>query len=428
VRMSGKDCCFRRTKLDNGLRVVTETMPHVRSLAVGFWFNAGSRYEPEDFAGISHFLEHMNFKGTPRRTPAAIARQIEDRGGHLNAFTSKEFTCYHASIVDQQLSRAVDVLSDITQNSVFDPKEIDRERGVIIEELKNLEDTPDELIFEYFVGQLYSPHSMGRSVLGRRETLDRIDRAKLVEYRSRHYSGSQTVIAAAGNVDHSRLVRMVERRFQGEATPVKTHTPPLDQDIGELRLDFHTNTQQAHICWGCRAYAYNDNRKYSLLVLHTLLGAGMSSQLFQRIRERHGLAYSVFSFLETYRDTGLFGVYAGAEPKHAEKALKMIRSEVDKMVDKSISASKLQRAKDQLKGNLILGLESAANRMNRLAKMELYDTEWLSLDDIVDRIDALTVEDIRTVAQELFRERPNFTTILWPSRKGTIDLYSEGKT
>ncbi len=428
MRMSGKDCCFRRTKLDNGLRVVTETMPHVRSLAVGFWFNAGSRYEPEDFAGISHFLEHMNFKGTPRRTPAAIARQIEDRGGHLNAFTSKEFTCYHASIVDQQLSRAVDVLSDITQNSVFDPKEIDRERGVIIEELKNLEDTPDELIFEYFVGQLYSPHSMGRSVLGRRETLDRIDRAKLVEYRSRHYSGSQTVIAAAGNVDHSRLVRMVERRFQGEATPVKTHTPPLDQDIGELRLDFHTNTQQAHICWGCRAYAYNDNRKYSLLVLHTLLGAGMSSQLFQRIRERHGLAYSVFSFLETYRDTGLFGVYAGAEPKHAEKALKMIRSEVDKMVDKSISASKLQRAKDQLKGNLILGLESAANRMNRLAKMELYDTEWLSLDDIVDRIDALTVEDIRTVAQELFRERPNFTTILWPSRKGTIDLYSEGKT
>jgi len=406
---------FRRTILDNGLRVVTETMPHIRSLAIGFWFNAGSRDESDDVAGISHFIEHMNFKGTPRRTPAAIARQIEERGGHLNAFTSKEFTCYYARVVDQQLSRAVDVLSDITQNSLYNRKEVDRERGVILEELKNLEDTPDELVFEHFIAQLYNPHSMGRSVLGKRETLEVIDRNKLIEYRSEHYTSSQTVITAAGNIDHDRLVRMIVRKFHVEPAPDRRRVPPTDQVTEESRRDLHTNTQQAHICWGCRAYPYSDDRKYSLLVLHTLLGGGMSSLLFQRLRERNGLAYSVFSFLETYLDTGLFGVYAGAEPKQAEKALKMIRAEIDKMVHKPISANKLQRTKDQLKGNLILGLESAGTRMQRLAKMELYSTGYLTLDDIVNRIDAVTVDDVQTVARELFNERPNFATILWPN-------------
>ena len=412
----GRNGIYRRTQLDNGLRIVTELMPHVRSIAIGFWFNTGSRDEPDDLAGISHFIEHMNFKGTKRRNPAAIARQIEERGGHLNAFTSKEFTCYHARIVDQQLRRAVDVLADITVNSVYDQKEISRERGVILEELKNLEDSPDELVFEHFFAQLYNPHAMGRSVLGHRETLKKIDRRSLVNYRKSQYNASRTVIAAAGNVDHNRLIEIVAHLFKVEPGEKNKRTAPDDHTPLEPRCDYRTNTQQAHVCWGCRAFKYADTRKYSLLVLHTLLGSGMSSRLFQRIRERHGLAYSVFSFIETYFDTGLFGVYAGTEPRQAEKTLKMIRNEVEKLTKRTISQSLLRRTKDQLKGNLILGLESVSARMHRLAKMELYNSEWLSLDEVVDRIDAVTLEDIQQVAEELFIRRPDYTTILWPNQ------------
>ena len=410
----GKDGTYRRTQLDNGLRIVTESMPHVRSIAIGFWFNTGSRDEPDNLAGISHFIEHMNFKGTERRNPAEIARQIEERGGHLNAFTSKEFTCYYARIVDQQLRRAVDVLSDITINSIFDQKEIDRERGVILEELKNLEDTPDELVFEHFMAQLYNPHAMGRSVLGQRETLNKIDRQSLLKYRQSQYNASRTVIAAAGNIDHDKLAATIERFFNVESGDKNNRIPPDSRKPLKPRLDYHANTQQAHICWGCKALRYADPRKYALLVLHTLLGSGMSSRLFQRIRERHGLAYSVFSFLETYYDTGLFGIYAGTEPKQAEKTLKMIRNEVGKLAQKAISKSLLQRTKDQLKGNLILGLESVSARMHRLAKMELYRTDWISMDDIIKKIDAVTEEDVREVAIELFKEDRSVTTMLLP--------------
>ncbi|NQT35529.1 insulinase family protein [bacterium] len=406
---------FKRTVLDSGLRVVTEDMPNIRSLAIGFWFDSGSRDEPDELAGIAHFLEHMNFKGTDRRSAVAIARQIEGRGGHLNAFTSKESTCYHARIVDQQLSRAVDILADISQNSTCKPDDVEKERGVIIEELKSVEDTPDELVFEHFITQLYNRHPMGRSVLGSRASLQTINRDKLINYRSVNYSPSRMVVAVAGNIDHNRLVRMIEKRFSNKVTSCPDRVPPVEEIKKDQRQDLYTKTQQAHICWGCRAYSYGDNRKYSLLILNTLLGGGMSSRLFQHIRERHGLAYSVFSFLETYFDTGLFGIYAGTEPDQAERTLRMIRRELREIVRNPVSARTLQRTKDQLKGNLILGLESPGNRMHRLAKMELYASEWLSLDDVVDRIDAVTVEDIQKVANDLFVERPNYTTILWPN-------------
>ncbi|MDP8237715.1 MAG: pitrilysin family protein [Candidatus Hatepunaea meridiana] len=415
--MTKIDTCnsYRRTVLDNGLRIVTEHIPHIRSLAIGFWFDVGSRDEPDDLAGIAHFIEHMNFKGTPLRSAAAIARQIEGRGGHLNAFTGKENTCYHARIVDQQLPKAIDILSDITQNSVFDSDEINRERKVILEELKSVEDTPDELVFEYFIAQMFNPHSMGRSVLGKRDKLETIDHNVLVDYREKHYGGSRAVIAAAGNLDHNRLVKMIERRFSSRSTVGQSRKPPSDKITEKTRQDLHTNTQQTHICWGCRSFSYKDPRKFSLLVLNTLLGGGMSSRLFQTIRERHGLAYTVFSFIETYLDTGLFGVYAGTEPKQAEKTLRMIKKELMGLVRKPVSNRTLQRTKDQLKGNLILGLESAGNRMHRLAKMELYNTDWLSLDDIVSRIDAVTVEDVQAVACDLFEQRTGYTTILWPN-------------
>ena len=316
--------------------------------------------------------------------------------------------------VDHQLSRAVEVLADITQHSLYDQNDVDKERKVIIEELKNVEDTPDDLVFEHFFTQLYNGHSIGRPVLGRRETLPHINHDELSEYRSKHYTGERAVIAAAGNLDHNRLVRMIEHRFSGNPALKRVRKPP-EADEENLRQDLHTSTQQAHICWGVRAYSYNDPDKYPLLVLNTLLGGGASSRLFQQIRERHGLAYTVYSFLATYIDTGMFGIYAGTEPKQAEKALKMILKETDRLNCSPVSRHALRRAKDQLKGNMILGLENASSRMHRLAKMELYGNEWLSLDEIVNRIDAVAPDDIQQVANELFLERPNYITILWPN-------------
>lgn len=405
---------YRRTVLDSGVTIVTEAMPQIRSLAIGFWFDTGSRDEPDELAGIAHFIEHMNFKGTPHRSAASIARQIEGRGGHLNAFTSREYTCYYARIVDDQLAKAVDVLSDITQHSLFNPSEINKERKVIIEELKSVEDTPDDLVFEHFFAQIYAQHPLGRSVLGNRKTLKAIDQVGLSDYRSKQYTGSRAVIAAAGSLDHNRLVRMLERRLSKNTAPERERIKP-SANSANSQQDLHTSTQQAHIIRGYQSFKYNDPEKYTLLVLNTLLGGGMSSRLFQQIREKHGLAYTVFSFLDTHLDTGIFGVYAGTEPKQAEKALKMIVKELDSLCRTMVSERTLKRTKDQLKGNLIMGLEAPGIRMHRLAKNVLYNSDWLTLDDIVNLIDAVTPDDIQRVAKHLFKEQHSYTTILWPN-------------
>ena len=406
---------YQRTILDNGVRIVTETMPHVRSLATGFWFITGSRDESDDLAGIAHYLEHMNFKGTSRRSAGVIAREIEGRGGHLNAFTSKELTCYYARVVDEQLPRAVDVLADITHHSLYNPDEVEKERKVIIEELKSVEDSPDELIFEHFISHVFDGHPMGRSVLGTRESLSNINHDRLLNYSSERYNGPRVVIAAAGRLNHNRLARMIERRIKRKSSVQQIRTSPEEPEMGYHRLNSHTNTQQAHIIWGCRGLTYNDPRKYDLLVLNTLLGGGMSSRLFQRIRERHGLAYSVYSFLETYLDTGIFGVYAGTEPQQAEKTLALIVKELRELVRRPVSTRELQRTKDQLKGYLMLGLESPNSRMHRLARMEIYYNDWLPIDDVIASIDAVTSDDILAVAGSLFEQQATYTNILFPN-------------
>lgn len=406
---------FQKTVLDNGVRIVTETIPYVRSLAIGFWYITGGRDEPDDLAGIAHYIEHMNFKGTRRRSAATIAREIESRGGHLNAFTSKEITCYYARVVDEQLLRAVDVITDIVLNSLYEEKNVNRERRVILEELKNLEDTPDEMVFDYFIRQLFRDHPMGRSVLGDRKSLERINQDHLIRYRDQNYCGSNLVISASGNLDHLRLVRMIERRFKEFSNYQPDRKPPVSPDLQDNTQDKHTDTQQAHIVLGCRGLSYKDSRKYTLLALNTILGGGMSSRLFQRIRERHGLAYAVYSFLEAYQDTGIFGIYAGTEPQNAQKTLRLIRRELRELFRKPVSNRELKRIKDQLKGNLMLGLESPNVRMNRLARLEIYIGEWVPIDDVIKRIDAVTKGDILEVAEYLFDNQPLFTTILWPN-------------
>ncbi|MBM3329158.1 MAG: insulinase family protein [Calditrichaeota bacterium] len=407
---------YRKTTLPNGLRIVTEDMPSVRSLSIGVYYDTGSRDEPEDLSGISHFLEHMNFKGTKRRSAAAIARAIEGRGGHLNAFTSKESTCFYAHIVQDQLPVAVDVLLDMTAHSLYDSDEVNRERGVILEELKNVEDTPDDIVFEHFMAQVYRGHPLERPVLGTREALARIDHSALIAYRDRHYLNGRTVIVAAGRIDHDWLVQLVQRRIGGGADnglPPRATPPPPNETTS--RQDLKTTTQQTHIVIGCRSFRYQDERKYALLVLNTILGGGMSSRLFQRVRERHGLAYSVYSFNDTYEDTGVFGVYAGTEPKRAEKALRLIQREIDDLTARPVSKRELNFNKDQLKGSLLLSLESPTSRMQRIAKMEIYTGRMYSLDEVTLRIEGVTADDVQAVARTLFLDQPMLTTTLRPN-------------
>ncbi len=406
---------YKKTVLDNGVRIITESLSHIRSLSIGFWFDTGSRDEPDELSGIAHFLEHMNFKGTPKRNAVQIAREIEGRGGHLNAFTSKEATCYLVRVIDEQLPRALEVLSDITRNSIFDPDEIDRERNVILEELKNMEDTPDDVVFEYFYNQVFKPHSLSRSVLGNRESLQSINRRHLLDYTRRRYHGNRPVIVAAGHLNHDRFVKMIERRFPNETGDEQIRLAPSSNgkmdDIQYRKMP----TQQAHIVIGCHGLPYSDRRKYTLLVLSTLFGGGMSSRLFQTIREKLGLAYTVFSFMETYRDTGLFGIYAGTLPERADDTHNEILNEVKKLIQKPIGIRELNRTKDQLKGNLILGLESPNVRMHRLAKLELNGEKFQPIDDIIAKIDAVEVDDIAELADELFNNRSVFTTMLLPN-------------
>lgn len=408
---------YRKTVLENGIRVVTEYMPTVKSLALGFWFYVGSRDEPDDLAGISHYLEHMNFKGTPKRSPVAIARTIEGKGGHINAFTGREMTCFYVRVIDEQLSTAVDLLADITQASHFPSEEVEREKGVILEEIKNIEDTPDEWVFDHFYQQIYPNHPLGRPIIGYRSTLQRISRHQLIEYRDTHYSASNLVVAAAGSLNHDQLVHIVEKKFKRTSFLNLKRTPPDLLKNGAHNHKVETQTQQTHIVWGVHTFPYQDPRKFPLLVLNTYLGGGMSSRLFQVVREKYGLAYSVYSFLEFFSDTGVFGIYAGTEPAKSSRALGLILKEVEKITLKPFTSRQLRYYKDQLKGGLLLSLESPSARMNRLGKMELYTGQWFSLDDVVSRIEQVQPEDIQNLAQELFQNRTRFTTMLVPRKE-----------
>ncbi len=393
---------FEKTITDSGVRVITERFDNVRSVAVGLWFMAGSRDETPEQGGISHFLEHMMFKGTKKRSPLQIAREIEQVGGHLNAFTSKEVTAYYAHLLDERLPLAVDVLTDIASHSRFAEKEIEREKGVVLEEISGAEDAPDDVVHEDFSTLLFPEHSLGRPILGLRETVSAITRETLSAYWRERYSSDRCIVAAAGRVDHDKLVRMVEKRMElpSDSAPLR---PTFDQR--KPNTERHTRRKdivQTHFCIGMRGYPFNDDRRFPFFLLNTVLGSGMSSRLFQRVRERNGLAYTIYSFHEAYADSGLFGVYAGAEDKQAAKAEKLIRKEMQKLVDKPLTKAELKRTKTQLKGALVLGLENVSTRMSRLARNEIFLGEFITLDDLIQRIEAVTTEQIQETARELF--------------------------
>jgi len=405
---------YRKTTLANGLRVVTEHIQHVRSASIGAWVTSGSRNENEQNNGISHYIEHMMFKGTKTQTASQIAQSLESVGGHLNAFTGKELTCYYAHVLDEHVVRAVDVISDFLANSLFDEAEMVKEKRVVLEELSNIEETPEELIHEIFWRDLFPNHPLGYPIIGNRSTITNIGGPDIADYLDKNYTADRVVLAAAGNVNHDKLVKLAQDRFGAfQRGSGADYEAPVGN--GKMKNVVENGSIQAHICLGTQAYSYRDKRKFALLVLNTFLGSGMSSRLFQNVREKHGLAYSIYSFIDFMADTGIFGVYVGTDPDNIDGALDLIHKELRTLKESTVQNEELQRTKSQLKGNLMLGLEDTSSRMNRLAKMELFLEDYFSLDDTLAEIEKVTAQEILDVAGELFDFSRMQTTILKPA-------------
>ena len=395
---------YKKTVLSNGIRVVTEEIPHVRSVTVGVWINVGSRDEGELTNGVSHFIEHMVFKGTKKRSMKAISRSIESVGGYMNAFTSKEHTCYYARVLDEHTGLATDVLADLALNPIFPEKELEKEKGVVIEELRNAEDDPDDIIHDYLEKALYGEHSLGFPVIGTEKNLRSFTKQALTDYRARHYVPSNIVVAAAGNVRHEEFLKLTEKNFPRRGSSVHSAGRRKPQFQKGRIVDVGKPIQQAHVCLGTLGFSIKSKQRYPLLVLNTLLGDGMSSRLFQNVRERYGFAYSVYSFANMLSDSGSFGVYVGTDKGHVEASTDLIMRELANLKSKSVSKAELARTKAQLKGSMMLSLESIPHRMMRLGTSELYFGELSPLDTLIGEIERVDAETIQQLAKDLFRE------------------------
>lgn len=394
---------FKKTVLDNGIRILSEEIPYVRSVSIGVWIIVGSRDESEEINGVTHLIEHMVFKGTEKRSARKIAQSLESVGGYLNAFTSKEHTCYYARILDEHIEKAVDVLSDIILHPKFDKKELEKEKTVVLEELKNYEDEPDENIHDEFEKILFQPHPLGYNILGTRESLLGFTGAKLEDYKQKHYSSENIIICAAGNIPHEKLVDLAKKYFDELKVSKNGYKrlSPKPRKKGTI-VKIAKPIQQAHMCYGATAFKVGDDRRFPLLILNTLLGDGMSSRLYQSVREKRGLAYSVYSFANLLTDTGSFGIYIGTDKSKTDLALSLIKKELEKFNDKPITASELSRTKSQVKGSMVLGLESMSNRMMRLAKGEIYYHKFQTVDSLIEKINNVDIASIQSVASDLF--------------------------
>jgi predicted Zn-dependent peptidase len=400
------------TTLPNGLRIITEVMPHVRSVSVGIWVGSGSRREAADCNGISHFIEHMLFKGTTSRTAEDIARSVDSIGGNLDAFTAKELVCFNTKVLDEHLEQAFDVLADLVLHPLFLEEDIEKEKGVILEEIKMEEDSPDYLVHEIFSSNFWQGHALGKPILGTPQTVRRFDSDMVRDYYGQVYVPENVVITAAGNLTHQRMADLVRRYF--EALPRGTAAPPdpVPGTHARIALRNKKSLEQVHLCLGVPSYPLPHEDRFACYVLNTLLGGGMSSRLFQNIRERQGLAYAVFSELSPYRDTGCLTVYAGTSMESARKVVESITKEFRQFKEEPLAEGELRRAKDHLKGSLMLGLESTSSRMSNLARQEIYFGRFFSLDELLESIESVTEQDVRRIAQTFFDARQIALTIL----------------
>jgi predicted Zn-dependent peptidase len=393
---------LRRTVLPNGLIVLTERMEHLRSVAMGVWIKSGSRCEPAETNGISHFVEHMVFKGTRSRSSLHIAREMDSIGGNLDAFTGKETICFNVKSLAEHVPIALDVLADLVLNPTFTEGDIERERGVILEEIKIDEDNPDVLVHELFTQNFWKDHPLGKPILGTSTTVGRLDQDKLFEYHKGRFLGSNMIFSAAGNLEHEPFVNAVAQKFEslrlGDAKP-EEQAPDAS---ARIILKNKKALEQVQICLGVPAPAITDENRYVTLILNTVLGGGMSSRLFQTIREERGMVYSIYSDLNPYRDTGTLCIYAGTSVGKALEVVDLILVELRKMKETPLGAEELTRAKDQLKGNILMGLESSNSRMANLARQEMYFRQFFTVEEITARIDAVQADQVQVMAQKLF--------------------------
>ena len=403
---------IQRQVLPNGLTVISEGIPYLRSVSIGIWVKSGSRHERPEHNGIAHFVEHMVFKGTTQRTAEEIARQIDSIGGNLDAFTAKECICFNAKVLDEHLPIALDVLSDLVLTPVFDPQDLVRERGVILEEIKADEDNPDYLVHEIFTQNFWKDHALGKPILGTKETVKRFDQRLVMDYYRRYVTPGNLIVSAAGNLVHRHFTDLVAEKFRHlETAPNGLHEVP-PQSHARITLRNKKALEQVQICLGVPSHHIAHERRHSAYLLNTVLGGGMSSRLFQNIRERQGLAYAIYSELNPYRDTGCLSVYAGTSLETAPRVVESVVSEFRTLKAELIPADELRRAKDQLKGSLMLSLESSTARMSNLARQEMYFDHFIGMDEILARIEAVTAEDVRNLAQDYFRTEAIAATVL----------------
>jgi len=403
---------LRRTVLPNGLIVLTERMDYLRSVAMGVWIKSGSRCEPAETNGISHFVEHMLFKGTRSRTAQHIAREMDSIGGNLDAFTGKETICFNVKSLADHVPIALDVLTDLVLNPIFDPSDIERERGVILEEIKIDEDNPDILVQELFTQSFWKGHPLGWPILGTTETVKGLDREKLLAYHGDRFHGGNIVFSAAGQLDHDEFVEAVTAKFASLAGGSTLSEMPAPEPSARIVMRNKKSLEQVQICLGVPAPPITDENRYATLILNTVLGGGMSSRLFQTIREERGMVYSIYSDLAPYRDTGTLCVYAGTSTGKALEVVDLIMAELCKLKSTPLAGDELKRAKDQLKGNMLLGLESSNARMANLARQEMYFHQFFSVEELIARVDEVTAEQVQAMAQQLFDPERIAVTLL----------------
>jgi predicted Zn-dependent peptidase len=412
--------------LPGGLRIITESLPAVRSAAIGIWVGVGSRDEDIAHAGATHYLEHLLFKGTNRRTALDISAAMDAVGGELNAFTGKEFTCYYARVLDADLPLAIDVLCDMVADSLITPRDVDAERGVVLEEIAMNEDDPSDTVHEAFAAELFGDSPLGRPILGTVSSINTISRDQILEHYQAMYTPPHLVVAAAGNLRHDMVVALVRQAFAGVTGGAAAHSEPAAPRVGGtyrvpagtgasadgLRL-VSRGIEQANLVLGCTGLSRTDPRRFSLGVLNAALGGGMSSRLFQEVREKRGLAYSVYSFNSQLADTGIWGVYVGCLPAKADEVLAICREEIAKVIDGGLSDLELDRGKGQLRGSIVLGLEDPSSRMSRLGKSELVYQRLEPVDEILASIEAVTHDEVRAVAADVL-SRPKVLAVVGP--------------
>jgi predicted Zn-dependent peptidase len=400
-----------RDVLDNGLRILTEQMSQVRSISIGVWLTRGSRHESAERGGIAHFVEHMLFKGTSTRSAEDIAQAIDSIGGQLDAFTAKEYASYYIKVLDEHLPLALDILGDIVLNPAFTPADVEREKRVVVEEIKMVEDTPDDLVHEIFTQAFWENHPLGRPILGTRDSVESFTPELLRGYFQNAYTPRNLIVSAVGNLQHDRVRDLVAQKFGDVRAKTQTISEEAPRVVPTIQIR-NKELEQSHLCLGASSYPQNHDDRYSSYVLNTLLGGSMSSRLFQNVREKRGLAYAVFSGLSAYRDAGSFTIYAGCSNEAVGEVIDLVVEELRGVRQDSVPKAELQRAKDHLKGSLMLSLENTASRMSHLARQEIYFDRQFGLDETLDGIERVTVDDVQRVAADLFRSGSLAATVL----------------